>query len=101
MHGGTDDVCSIYLQEKRIGGVPFHNAMPGHSSGLNAVTGPAMHNVYSHAPGGPPFSSNPLVRPPFMGTTDVTGLSPVEVYCQQHEVTATVRTFACLLIYTF
>jgi hypothetical protein len=96
---GTDnDVCAISLQEKRISGVPFHNAMPGRTSGPNAVTGHAVHNIYSHATSGPPFSSNALMRPPYMGSTDVASLSPTEAYRQQHEVTATVCILACLII---
>ncbi|KAG6731471.1 hypothetical protein I3843_01G123500 [Carya illinoinensis] len=76
-------------QDKWIGGVPSHNVMPGHTSGPNAITGHAIHNSFAHSTGGPPFSNNALMRPPFLGTTDVSSLTPVEAYRQQHEVTAT------------
>ena len=98
MCGTDNDNCAILLQEKRIGGVPFHNAIPGRTSVPNAVTGHAIHNIYSQATSGPPLSSNALMRPPYMGSTDVTSLSPVEAYRQQHEVTATVCILACLII---
>ncbi|KAJ0091872.1 hypothetical protein Patl1_24792 [Pistacia atlantica] len=73
-------------QETRISGAPVQNITPGHSSGLNAVPGNAMHDMYNHAG---PFSNSAMLRPPLMGSSGVTNLSPVEVYCQQHEVTAT------------
>lgn len=78
----------------RISSAPFQSPKPGHANAVNAVTGHAMH-MHSHAAGGPPFSSNALMRSPFVGSTDVTGLSPVEVYRQQHEVSATVCILAC------
>nr|POF03124.1 dead-box atp-dependent rna helicase 40 [Quercus suber] len=74
-------------QEMRISGAPFQSPKPGHANAVNAVAGHAMH-MHGHAAGGPPFSSNALMRSPFVGSTDVTGLSPVEVYRQQHEVSA-------------
>ncbi|KAL5849062.1 hypothetical protein ACOSQ4_007075 [Xanthoceras sorbifolium] len=73
-------------QEMRMGGAPLQNVTPGHTGGVNAVGGHAMHNMYSHAS---PFSNNATMRPPFVGSSGVPNLSPVEVYCQQHEVTAT------------
>ena len=73
-------------------GAPLQNVTPGHPGGMNAVGGNAMHNMYSHTS---PFSNNAMMRPPFVGSSGVPDLSPVEVYRQQHEVTATV----CILIY--
>lgn len=63
-------------------------ATPGQAAGLNAVAGPAMHGVYSHAG---PFPNNAM-RPTFVGSPGVTTLSPAEVYRQRHEVSATVCT---------
>ena len=63
-----------------ISGVPFQNAAPSQG----------MHNMYSHATGGPPFSNNALVKPSYVGPTSVPNLSPVQAYLQQYEVTATV-----------
>ncbi|KAI9193833.1 hypothetical protein LWI28_000591 [Acer negundo] len=73
-------------QEVRVGGAPLPNVTPGHPGGVNAVGGNAMHNMYSHTS---PFSNNAMMRPPFVGSSGVPNLSPVEVYRQQHEVTAT------------
>lgn len=75
-----------------MGGVPVPNVPPGHSVGLNAVAGQAMHNTYSHATGGAGFLNNAMMRPPSMmiGSSDISTLSPADVYRQQHEVTATV-----------
>ncbi|KAJ6772270.1 DEAD-BOX ATP-DEPENDENT RNA HELICASE 40 [Salix koriyanagi] len=75
-------------QELRTGGVPFQNVGPGHGAGFNA-DGHPNHNMYSQATSGPPFSNNALMRPPFIETADISSLSPVEVYRQEHEVTAT------------
>lgn len=77
------------------GGPPFQNATPGRANALNTMPGP-MHNAYSQATGGPPFPNNSLVKPPYAGPTSVTSLSPVEVYRQQHEVTASVCISVCL-----
>uniref|UniRef100_A0A2P2K945 DEAD-box ATP-dependent RNA helicase 40-like n=1 Tax=Rhizophora mucronata TaxID=61149 RepID=A0A2P2K945_RHIMU len=82
-------------QESRMGGVPFKDVTPGYASGFNSA-GHSMNNMYSHAPAGPPFLNNAFVRPPFTGTSDISNLSPAEVYCQEHEVTATV----CYLIHS-
>ena len=75
-----------------MGAVPVPNVPPGHAGGLNAVAGQAMHNMYGHAGGGTGFSSSILMRPPsiMIGSSDISALSPTEVYRQQHEVTATV-----------
>ncbi|TQD96901.1 hypothetical protein C1H46_017506 [Malus baccata] len=75
-------------QQEMSGGPPFQNATPGHSNTLNTMPGHSMHNVYSHATGAPPFPNNSLVKPPYVRPTSLTSLSPVEVYRQQHEVTA-------------
>ena len=77
------------FQELRTGGVPFQNVGPGRGAGFNADVHP-NHNMYSHVTAGPPFSNNALMRPPFIETADISNLSPVEVYRQEHEVTATV-----------
>ncbi|KAF7837658.1 DEAD-box ATP-dependent RNA helicase 46 [Senna tora] len=70
-------------QDMRIGGSPFQNVMAG-GNGLSGMPGHAMHNAFNPPLGGPPpHASNSLPRP------HVTDLSPAEVYCQQHEVTAT------------
>ena len=75
---------------------PYPNATPGHASALNNGAGNAMHNMYSQVAGRPPFSNNAMVKPPYYGSADVSGLSPAEIYRQQHEVTATVCIFAFL-----
>ncbi|CAK9138833.1 unnamed protein product [Ilex paraguariensis] len=71
----------------RMGGLLFQN-FPG---GMNNVTGPAMHSTYGHPTGGQPYATNTLMRPPsaLMGSSDAIHLSPAEVYCKEHEVTAT------------
>ncbi|KAJ4834336.1 hypothetical protein Tsubulata_037534 [Turnera subulata] len=69
-------------QEPRTGGVPFHGG--GYES-----AGHAMHNMNSHAPCRPTFPNNAMIRPPFLGSSELANLSPAEVYCQEHEVTAT------------
>uniref|UniRef100_A0A5B6ZCT1 RNA helicase n=1 Tax=Davidia involucrata TaxID=16924 RepID=A0A5B6ZCT1_DAVIN len=79
-------------QEMRGSGVPLQNVTPGIAGGLNAVEGPAMHNMYGHSTGGPAFPNNALMRPlppSIMGSSDAINLSPAEVYRQKHEVTAT------------
>lgn len=86
-------MCCLCVQESRMGGVTFQNHTTGYAGGFNP-TGHSMHSMYNHATAGPPFPNNALMRPPFVGTPDITNLSPVEVYRQEHEVTATV----CLLI---
>ncbi|XP_057986129.1 DEAD-box ATP-dependent RNA helicase 40 isoform X2 [Hevea brasiliensis] len=78
----------INQQESRMGGVTFQNVTTGYAGGFNAA-GHTMHNMYNHAIGGGPFPNNALIRPPFVGTSDVTNLSPAEVYRREHEVTAT------------
>ncbi|KAE9594875.1 putative RNA helicase [Lupinus albus] len=73
-------------QDMRIGNPAFQNVMPGGSG----IAGNAMHNTFTPPIGGPPpVSSNAPIRPPFTGSSDVSGLSQAELYCQQHEVTAT------------
>ncbi|KAK4265971.1 hypothetical protein QN277_026950 [Acacia crassicarpa] len=72
-----------YQQDMRIGSSPFQNAMPG-GNALNGIPGHSMHNMFNPSVGGPPpVASNSLGRP------HVPDLSPAEIYCQQHEVTAT------------
>ncbi|XP_004486514.1 DEAD-box ATP-dependent RNA helicase 40 [Cicer arietinum] len=75
-------------QDMRIGNAPFQNNLPsGNGSG---ITGNAMNNMFTPPLGGPSaLSSNSFTRPPYGGSSDVTDLSAVEMYCQQHEVTAT------------
>ncbi|RDX76804.1 DEAD-box ATP-dependent RNA helicase 40, partial [Mucuna pruriens] len=75
-------------QDTRIGNTPFQNAMPsGNGSG---IAGNAIHSMFTPPIGGPsPHSTNSLMRPPYMASSDVTDLSPAEIYCQQHEVIAT------------
>ncbi|XP_058077461.1 DEAD-box ATP-dependent RNA helicase 46-like [Magnolia sinica] len=77
-------------QEMRIGPVPPQNFTP-HGSGLNIGAGHPMPNTYNHAAGSQTFSSNVPMRPSprILGSPDLTNLSPVEVYRQQHEVNAT------------
>ncbi|PKI38672.1 hypothetical protein CRG98_040958, partial [Punica granatum] len=66
------------------GSVPFQNAPPGPTSGLNALTGHGMHSMGGHGSGPPPFTNNA----PYAGPLDG-HLTSVEAYCQHHEVTAT------------
>lgn len=75
-------------QDTRFNG-PYPSVAPGHASALNTGPGHAMHNMYNHGTGGPLFSNNAMIKPPYLGSTDVSGLSPAEAYRQQHEVTAT------------
>jgi hypothetical protein len=73
----------------RIGNSPFQNNVPsGNGSG---IAGNAMSNMFTPPIGGPSaLSSNSFTRPPYGGSSDVTDLSAAELYCQQHEVTASV-----------
>ncbi|BAT87742.1 hypothetical protein LR48_Vigan09g173700 [Vigna angularis] len=75
-------------QDMRIGNTPFQNVMPsGNGSG---IAGNAMPSMFVPPMGGPsPLSNNALMRPSYMGSSDASDLSPAEIYCQQHEVTAT------------
>ncbi|WVY92448.1 hypothetical protein V8G54_031536 [Vigna mungo] len=75
-------------QDTRIGNTPFQNVMPsGNGSG---IAGNAMPSMFVPPMGGPsPLSNNSLMRPSYMGSSDASDLSPAEIYCQQHEVTAT------------
>ncbi|XP_022964311.1 DEAD-box ATP-dependent RNA helicase 40-like isoform X2 [Cucurbita moschata] len=75
-------------QDARMSGVPFPSAAPSHPSGTSFAAGQS-HNMYNHGSGGPSLSNNALMGPPHIGASDVTNMSPVEVYRQQHEVTAT------------
>lgn len=72
---------------------PYPSVAPGHASALSNESGHAMHNMYNHSTGGPPYA---MMKPPYHGSKDISGLSPVEAYRQQHEVNATVGIFACL-----
>jgi len=76
----------------RVGNAPFQNVMPsGNGSG---IAGNAMPSMFVPPMGGPsPLSTNTLMRPSYLGSSDASDLSPAEIYCQQHEVTATVSTF--------
>ncbi|KAF3456424.1 hypothetical protein FNV43_RR01074 [Rhamnella rubrinervis] len=76
-------------QEIRISGVPFPSAATSHANALNSGAGHTIRNTYNHAAGGPQFSNSATMKPPYIGSTDVTTLSPAEVYRQQHELTAT------------
>ncbi|KAA8527974.1 hypothetical protein F0562_035157 [Nyssa sinensis] len=79
-------------QEMRGSGVTLQNVTPGIAGGPHAVEGPAMHNMYGQATSGPAFTNSALMRPlppTIMGSLDTINLSPVEVYRQKHEVTAT------------
>ncbi|XP_038720716.1 DEAD-box ATP-dependent RNA helicase 46 [Tripterygium wilfordii] len=76
-------------QEMRFGGASFQHVAPGRASELKAFAGHPMHNTNGPAAGAPTFSSHAMIRPPFVGSSDVTNLSPVQLYLQQHEVTAT------------
>ena len=84
----------------RMGNAPFQNVMPsGNGSG---IPGHAMHNMFTPPVGGhPPLSSNSLTGPPYIGSSDVTDLTPAEIYCQKHEVTATVCIFLGTLCMVF
>lgn len=84
----------------RIGNSPFQNNVPsGNGSG---ITGNAMGNMFTSPIGGPPaLSSNSFTRPPYGGSLDVTDLSPAEIYCRQHEVTASVCTILSAFVYTY
>jgi ATP-dependent RNA helicase DDX5/DBP2 len=85
----------------RIGNSPFQNNVPiGNGSG---VTVNAMSNMFTPPIGGggpSPLSSNSFTRPPYGGSSDVTDLSAAELYCQQHEVTASVCTILFAFVYT-
>ncbi|GFZ11586.1 DEAD box RNA helicase family protein [Actinidia rufa] len=78
-------------EEMRLSGAPLQNVTPG-IPGPNSAVGPALHNIYGHATGGPALPNNALSRPPtmIMESADAINLSPAEVYRQKHEVTATV-----------
>lgn len=91
-------ICKTSLQDMRIGNTPFHNVMPtGNGSG---ITGNAMHNTFTPPVGGPsPLSSNSFMKPPYSGSSDVTDLSAAQIYCQKHEVTATVCTILSSVVY--
>lgn len=87
------DNAFYIFQEMPISGVPFPNAVHGHTNALNSGAVHSMGNMYNHAAGGGQFSNGAIVKPPYIGSQDVTTLSPAEVYRQQHEVTATVCIF--------
>lgn len=71
--------------------------LPGQS---NSRVGPPLHWNYSHATVNPPFPGNSLVWPSVkMGPSDAIPPSAAEVYCQQHEVTATVCIHIFLIMY--
>lgn len=76
----------------RTGGAPPQNVTPAHIGGMNAVAGHPMPTLINHATGGPPFSNNATMKPHHfgLGASDMSNLSAAEVYCQEHEVNATV-----------
>lgn len=78
----------------RMGVTPLQNVTPARPGGANALDGHVIPNMYGHVN---PFPNNSLIRPPFIGSSGVPNLSPVEAYRQHHEVTATV----CILIHVF
>ncbi|XP_019425567.1 PREDICTED: DEAD-box ATP-dependent RNA helicase 40-like isoform X2 [Lupinus angustifolius] len=61
------------------------DVMPGGSG----ISRNSMQNTFTPPMGPPSFSSNAPIRPPYIGSSDVSGLSQAELYCQQHEITAT------------
>ncbi|CAJ1963083.1 unnamed protein product [Sphenostylis stenocarpa] len=75
-------------QDMRVGNAPFQNVMPSGNGG--GIAGNSMPSMFIPPMGGPsPLSTNTLMRPPYMGSSDASDLSPAEIYCQQHEITAT------------
>ncbi|XP_015900083.2 DEAD-box ATP-dependent RNA helicase 46 [Ziziphus jujuba] len=76
-------------QDMQISGIPYPSAASGHANAMNSGAGHTMHNMYNHGTAGPQFTNNAMTKPPYIGATDVTTLSPAEVYRQQNEVTAT------------
>ncbi|CAA2946273.1 DEAD-box ATP-dependent RNA helicase 40 [Olea europaea subsp. europaea] len=77
-------------QEMRMHDFPPQNVAINLPDQSNSRVGPPLHWNYSHATVNPPFPGNSLVWPPVkMGPSDAIPLSAAEVYCQQHEVTAT------------
>lgn len=83
------------FQDMQISGIPYPSAASGHANAMNSGAGHTMHNMYNHGTAGPQFTNNAMTKPPYIGATDVTTLSPAEVYRQQNEVTATV----CIFVY--
>ncbi|KAI3505979.1 hypothetical protein L1887_28332 [Cichorium endivia] len=89
----------------RGGNDPYYNAKndgPPHQPKLAAIPmaraqsemnpgGPASHNMYGQAMGGPPFMNNAMMRPnpSVMASPDAMNLSSVDVYRQKHDVSAT------------
>ncbi|KAG5555368.1 hypothetical protein RHGRI_012792 [Rhododendron griersonianum] len=75
--------------DTRVTGGPAQNITPVFS-GLNSVAGSNLQNMIGHAMG-PAFPGLTQMRSPLMTMepSDVTNLSAVDVYRQQHEVTAT------------
>lgn len=75
-----------------MGAVHPQNATPGHVPGLNIAAGRPMSDTCNYSPGSQAFSNSAPMRPSprMLDSPDVTNLSPVEVYCRQHEVTASV-----------
>ncbi|KAK3007114.1 hypothetical protein RJ639_016183 [Escallonia herrerae] len=76
--------------DTRMSGL-LHNVSPAVPAGPNSIPGAALHGIYSHPAGGPPFQNNAMMRHPsgIMGSPGAGNLSAVEVYRQKHEVTAT------------
>lgn len=83
---------SFLFQEMRMGAVHPQNVAPSYVPGLNVAAGRPMPNTYNYSSGTHAFSNNASMRPSpsKLSSPDVTNLSPAEVYCQQHEVTASV-----------
>ncbi|KAL2325719.1 hypothetical protein Fmac_024777 [Flemingia macrophylla] len=60
------------------------------SGNRSGIAGNARRSMFGPPVRGPsPLSTNSLIRPPYMGSSDVADLSAAEVYCQQHKVTTT------------
>ncbi|XP_071703513.1 ATP-dependent RNA helicase-like protein DB10 [Rutidosis leptorrhynchoides] len=71
-------------QEMKPGGPLPQNVPP------NLHGGPASHNMYGQAAGGPPYTNNPMMRPnpAVMASPDAMNVSSVDLYRQKHDVTA-------------
>ncbi|KAK1279522.1 DEAD-box ATP-dependent RNA helicase 40 [Acorus gramineus] len=77
-------------QDKRINAIQPPNNAAGRSGGLNIVSGPTMPNMYNHAVAGQPFPNAMPMRPPlrFPDPSNISNMSAVEIYRQEHEVSA-------------
>ncbi|KAK1294023.1 DEAD-box ATP-dependent RNA helicase 40 [Acorus calamus] len=77
-------------QDKRISAIQPPNNAAGRSGGLNIVSGPTMPSMYNHAVAGQPFPNAMPMRPPlrFPDPSNISNMSAVEIYRQEHEVSA-------------